>query len=82
MTTLVRLVSEILPERSSITPRPLLGRLDIDPDPFMSAASHLLRQFGSTFGTPAHLTARCDARQTRYLRGIAAARKLYPGLAA
>ncbi|WP_019594252.1 transposase [Thioalkalivibrio sp. ALM2T] len=61
---------------------PLLERLGIDPDQFIRAASRMLQQFGSAIGTPAHLTARCDARQTRYLRGMAAARQLFPRSAA
>ena len=61
---------------------PLLVRLGIDPDQFIRTSSHMLRQFGSAVGTPARITARCDARQTRYLRGIGAARKLFPNPAA
>ncbi|WP_024326095.1 transposase [Thioalkalivibrio sp. AKL19] len=61
---------------------PLLERLGIDPDQFIRTSSHMLRQFGSVIGTPARITARRDARQTRYLRGIAAARKLFPHRAA
>ena len=57
---------------------PLLERLGIDPDQFIRTSSHMLRQFGSVIGTPARITARRDARQTRYLRGIATARKLFP----
>lgn len=61
---------------------PLLARLGIDPDQFIRAASRMLQQFGTAIGTPTHLAARCDARPTRYLRGMAAARQLFPRSAA
>ena len=58
------------------TPR-LLERLAIDPEQFIATAGRMLRQFGSAIGTPAHITSLCVARQTRYLRGMRAARALF-----
>jgi hypothetical protein len=58
------------------TPR-LLERLAIDPEQFIATAGRMLRQFGSAIGTPAHITGLCVARQTRYLRGMRAARALF-----
>jgi len=37
----------------------------------------MLQQFGSAIGTPTHITDLCVARQTRYLRGMGAARALF-----
>jgi len=55
----------------------LLERLAIDPDQFISTTSRMLRQFGSAIGTPTHITDLCVVRQTRYLRGMRAARALF-----
>jgi len=58
------------------TPR-LLERLAIDPEQFIATAGRMLRQFGSAIGTPTHITDLCAERQTRYLRGMRAARALF-----
>jgi len=63
------------------TPR-LLERLAIDPEQFIATAGRMLRQFGSAIGTPTHITELCVARQTRYLRGMRAARALFERQAA
>jgi hypothetical protein len=63
------------------TPR-ILERLQIDPEQFIATAGRMLRQFGSAIGTPAHITSLCVARQTRYLRGMRAARALFERRAA
>ncbi len=63
------------------TPR-ILERLQIDPEQFIATAGRMLRQFGSAIGTPAHITSLCVARQTRYLRGMRAARALFERQAA
>jgi REP element-mobilizing transposase RayT len=60
----------------------LLERLAIDPDQFIVTAGRMLRQFGSAIGTPTHITDLCVARQTRYLRGMGAARALFEAQAA
>jgi REP element-mobilizing transposase RayT len=60
----------------------LLDRLAIDPEQFIATAGRMLRQFGSAIGTPAHITDLCVARQTRYLRGVRAARALFERRAA
>jgi hypothetical protein len=58
------------------TPR-LLEQLAIDPEQFIATADQMLRRFGSAIGTPTHITDLCMARQTRYLRGVSAARALF-----
>ena len=63
------------------TPR-LLDRLAIDPVQFIATAGRMLRQFGSAIVTPTHITDLCVARQTRYLRGMRAARALFERAAA
>jgi REP element-mobilizing transposase RayT len=63
------------------TPR-LVEHLAIDPEQFIATAGRMLRQFGSAIGTPAHITDLCAARQTRYLRGMRAARALFESRAA
>ena len=61
---------------------PLLDRLGIEPEQFITTASRMLRQFGSAIGTPSHISDLCVTRQMRYLRGMGAARKLYAKSAA
>ena len=61
---------------------PLLERLNIDPKQFIVTNRSLMRQFGSAIGTPKHLTERCVARQTQFLRGIRTARELFERKAA
>ena len=66
---------------SSETPA-LLERLGIEPKRFIDCATHLMQQFGSAVGAPAHLTALCAARQVKYLRGMAAAKGAFERRAA
>jgi len=49
---------------------------------FIATAGRMLRQFGSAIVTPTHITDLCVARQTRYLRGMRAARALFERAAA
>lgn len=55
----------------------ILVRLGIDGDRFIIHADHLLRKFGSAVGAPEALVSLCARRQSRYLRGIGAARKVF-----
>ncbi len=61
-----------IPER---TPR-LLQRLQLDPEQFIECSANLLVRFGTAVGAAERLTAHCAARQVKYLRGIATARRL------
>lgn len=58
------------------TPR-ILDRLHIDGEHFIGYADRLLKAFGSVIGAPEALTSACARRQTKYLRGIRAARELF-----
>jgi REP element-mobilizing transposase RayT len=61
----------------------ILARLNIDGEQFISYADRLLKAFGTAIGAPQALTSLCARRQTKYLRGIRAARQLFtPKLAA
>ena len=60
----------------------LLERRNIDPEQFIVTTRTLMRQFGSAIGTPEHLTERCVARQTKFLRGIRSAQELFERRAA
>ena len=60
----------------------LLHRLNINPERFIDCATHLMKQFGSAIGAPAHLTELCAARQVKYLRGVGAAKLVFEGRAA
>ena len=59
-----------------------LERRNIDPEQFIVTTRTLMRQFGSAIGTPEHLTERCVARQTKFLRGIRSAQELFERRAA
>jgi hypothetical protein len=61
----------------------ILDRLNIDSERFLSHADRLLDAFGTAIGAPEAMTSLCARRQTKYLRGIRAARGLFaPQLAA
>jgi hypothetical protein len=61
----------------------ILDRLHIDGERFIGYADRLLKAFGSVIGAPEALTNACARRQTKYLRGVRAARELFaPKLAA
>ncbi|ESQ11085.1 MAG: hypothetical protein N838_35245 [Thiohalocapsa sp. PB-PSB1] len=50
---------------------------------FLSYADRPLKAFGTAIGAPQALTSLCARRQTKYLRGMRAARELFaPRLAA
>ena len=59
------------------TPK-LLGRLQIDPEHFIVTSTQMMREFSTAIGTPARIQEYCVNRQQAYLRGISAARVLYP----
>jgi REP element-mobilizing transposase RayT len=54
----------------------ILVRLGIDTESFIAHASRFLKEFGHAVGRPERLVALADKRQTKYLRGIAAARAI------
>ena len=70
---------------------PLFGRLGMDADAFIASAHHFFKDFASAVGTPAKLiklaanrqppTANRQ-RQQRYLRGLAAVRRVFEAKAA
>ncbi|WP_165742319.1 hypothetical protein [Candidatus Thiosymbion oneisti] len=55
----------------------LLARLSIDGKQFIGYSERLLKAFGTAVGAPALLTDLCARRQTKYLRGIRAARAVF-----
>ncbi|MDP3670573.1 MAG: hypothetical protein Q8R69_12885 [Telluria sp.] len=55
----------------------ILARLEIDGDAFISLSAHFLLEFGSAVGAPARLIELCERRQTRFLRGMRAARQVF-----
>ena len=61
---------------SAKAPR-LLTQLGIDTETFIAHASRFLQEFGHAVGTPARLTELAAARQSKYLRGLRAARAVF-----
>ncbi|WP_224742617.1 hypothetical protein [Stutzerimonas kunmingensis] len=57
----------------------ILVRLGLNAEAFMAYSSRFLKAFGSAVGVPAQLVALCDRRQTKYLRGMQAARQVFGG---
>jgi REP element-mobilizing transposase RayT len=55
----------------------ILDRLGIDPEHFIGYSERLLKEFGTAVGAPASLASLCARRQTKYLHGIRAARKMF-----
>jgi hypothetical protein len=55
----------------------ILERLGIDGERFITYAARLLKEFGTSVGAPAALVDLCARRQTTYLRGMRAARRLF-----
>lgn len=55
----------------------LLAKLGIDTVTFIAHASRVLQEFGHAVGTPAKLTELATARQTKFLRGMRAARAVF-----
>lgn len=58
------------------TPK-ILDRLGVDMDSFMHYACSMLKEFGSAVGAPKKLMCLAVSRQTKYLRGICAARRIF-----
>jgi REP element-mobilizing transposase RayT len=55
----------------------ILDRLGIDPERFIGYAERLLKAFGTAVGAPAAMASLCARRQTKYLHGIRAARRMF-----
>jgi len=60
-----------------ITPK-ILGRLGIEPQQFIEYSGRMLKVFGTAVGTPERMVALCAKRQTRFLWGLRASRRLFP----
>jgi hypothetical protein len=67
-------MSGFIPES---TPK-LLTRLGIDPDGLVGYGARMLKVFGTAVGAPRALTELCAKRQSRYLWGLRAARRVFP----
>ena len=55
----------------------LLARLGVEADAFIAMASTFLQAFGSAVGAPAQMAQLCARRQTRFLHGMRAARRVF-----
>lgn len=55
----------------------ILARLGVDGEAFIDMAAHLLAEFGSAVGAPRQLARLCARRQTRFLHGMRAARRVF-----
>lgn len=55
----------------------LLARIGIDSEAFIAMASTFLQEFGSAVGAPEQMAKLCERRQTKFLRGMCAARKVF-----
>jgi REP element-mobilizing transposase RayT len=55
----------------------ILDRLGIDPERFIGYSERLLKEFGTAVGAPAAMVDLCARRQTKYLHGIRAARRMF-----
>ena len=55
----------------------ILGRLGIDGERFIGYSERLLKEFGTAVGAPAAMANLCARRQTKYLHGIRAARRMF-----
>jgi hypothetical protein len=55
----------------------ILRRLGIDGERFIAYSARLLKEFGTAVGAPEALVSLCARRQTKYLRGMRAARRLF-----
>jgi hypothetical protein len=55
----------------------ILDRLGIDPERFIGHSERLLKEFGTAVGAPAAMVSLCARRQTKYLHGIRAARRMF-----
>ena len=68
-------------KRGAIPPAtpPLLLRLGMGAEAFIACADHFFKNFATAVGTPHHLVELAARRQTRTLRGLAAARRVFEG---
>ena len=66
-------------KRGAIPPHtpPLLARLGMNAETFIAAADHFFKDFAHAVGTPAKLIELAAHRQSRALRGMAAARRVF-----
>jgi len=55
----------------------ILGRLGIEPRQFIEYSGRMLKVFGTAVGAPERMAALCAKRQTRFLWGLGASRKLF-----
>ena len=55
----------------------ILDRLGIDGEQFIRYSERLLKEFGTAVGAPAAMVGLCAKRQTKYLHGIRAARRMF-----
>ncbi len=55
----------------------ILARLGVQGEAFIGMAATFLQEFGSAVGAPATLARLCERRQTRFLHGLQAARKVF-----
>jgi REP element-mobilizing transposase RayT len=55
----------------------ILARMGIDGEAFIELSAHFLKAFGSAVGAPEQLANLCARRQTRFLHGMRAARKVF-----
>ena len=55
----------------------ILARLGINGEAFIAMAATFLKEFGSAVGAPAQLVRLCERRQTKFLHGMHAARKVF-----
>ena len=57
----------------------ILERLGVNGEAFIAMAATFMQKFGSAVGAPAQLARLCKRRQTRFLHGMHAARKVFGG---
>lgn len=50
---------------------PILDRLGLEPQAFLTLSGQLLKAFGSAIGAPAAMAEHCARRELKYLRGVA-----------
>ena len=56
---------------------PILARIGLDGEAFIELAVSFLKEFGSAVGSPAKLVDLCARRQSKFLHGMRAARKVF-----
>jgi len=55
-----------------------VGRLGIDARQFIEYSGRMLKVFGTAVGAPERMADLCAKRQTRFLWGLRASRRLFP----